>query len=88
MAVQAGCRSQGIGTALLAHAQDWLAGRGVCFLQVKTVAATSDSAEYAETRRFYEAAGFLPLEIFPELWDPWNPALQMLKVLGPARPLS
>jgi GNAT superfamily N-acetyltransferase len=84
MAVRADRRGQGLGSALLRRAQAWLAQRGVRFLQVKTVAATSSSAEYDETRRFYEAAGFTPLEVFPELWDPWNPALQMLKALDPA----
>ena len=48
---------------------------------MKTVAATSASREYAETRKFYEAKGFTPLEVFPTLWDPWNPALQLFKVL-------
>ncbi len=82
MAVAADARGQGLGTRLLAHAQAWLVERGVEFLQVKTVAATSDSAAYAETRKFYAARGFTPLEIFPELWDPWNPALQCIKRLS------
>ncbi|MFO1414836.1 MAG: GNAT family N-acetyltransferase [Burkholderiales bacterium] len=84
MAVAAAARRQGCGRLLLGHVQGWLAGRGVRFLQVKTVAATSPSAEYAQTRRFYEAMGFTPLEIFPDLWDPWNPALQYVKVLAAA----
>lgn len=81
MAIEAGARGQGLGSRLLAHAEQWLTDRGVAFLQVKTVAATSPSVEYAQTRRFYEARGFQPLEIFPELWDPWNPALQCIKCL-------
>lgn len=81
MAIEAGARSTGLGSMLLAHAEGWLSARGVEFLQVKTVAATSPSAEYAQTRKFYEARGFKPLEIFPELWDPWNPALQCIKRL-------
>jgi GNAT superfamily N-acetyltransferase len=82
MAVAASARGRGLGSQLLAHAEAWLAGRGVEYLQVKTVAATSPSPEYAETRKFYEAKGFTPLEIFPELWDPWNPALQLIKRLN------
>ena len=81
MAVQAQHRGKGHGSALLSHCERWLAARGVRFLQVKTVAATSDSVEYAETRQFYSARGFLELEVFPKLWDPWNPALQLIKVL-------
>ncbi len=82
MAVAASARGRGFGSRLLAHAEAWLVGRGVEYLQVKTVAATSPSPEYAETRKFYAAKGFIPLEIFPELWDPWNPALQLIKRLN------
>jgi len=81
IAISAAARGQGHGSRLLAHAESWLASRGVKFLQIKTVAATSASTEYAETRKFYERRGFVPIEIFPELWDPWNPALQCIKVL-------
>lgn len=81
MAIESGARGRGLGSRLLAHAEQWLAGRGVEFLQVKTVAATSPSVEYAQTRRFYEARGFTPLEVFPALWDPRNPALQCIKRL-------
>lgn len=82
MAVAGDRRRAGLGSALLAHAEAWLRERGAEWLQVKTVAATSPSPEYAETRKFYEARGFAPVEIFPELWDPWNPALQYIKPLG------
>lgn len=37
--------------------------------------------EYAETRAFYRARGYTPLEVFPTLWSPRNPALQLVKVL-------
>ncbi len=84
MAIQFSERGRGLGSKLLSHSEDWLAVQGVKFLQVKTVAATSKSSEYAETRKFYEAKGFIPFEIFPELWDPWNPALQCIKHLNAA----
>ena len=84
MALRADVRNRGLGSKLLAHSEDWLVHQGVRFLQVKTVAATSDSEEYAETRKFYFARGFTPLEVFPELWDPHNPALQCIKVLRAA----
>lgn len=47
---------------------------------MKTVAGTSKSAEYAETRKFYESRGFTPLEIFPERWIPRNPARPRLRL--------
>ena len=82
MAVEAEARGRGLGSMLLTHSEAWLVKRGATYLQVKTVAATSKSVEYAETREFYLAKGFAPLEIFPDLWDPWNPALQLIKCLG------
>jgi len=82
VAVRADARGQGHGSRLLAHAEAWLKGRGVRFLQVKTVAATSPSKEYAETREFYRRRGFTPIEVFPTLWDAHNPALQSIKALG------
>lgn len=81
MAVSAAHRGRGIGSTLLRAAEQHAQARGVRFLQVKTVAPTSPSTAYAQTRRYYEARGFVALEIFPTLWDPWNPALQMIKTL-------
>lgn len=81
VAVHANARNRGHGTALLQHAERWLAGQGVRYLQVKTIAHASNSLAYAETRKFYLAKGFAPLEVFPLLWAPQNPALQLIKVL-------
>jgi len=81
IAIRAEARNRGCGTRLLAHAEAWLRERGVRFLQVKTVAATSASKEYSQTREFYRRRGFAPIEIFPTLWDPHNPALLSIKVL-------
>ena len=82
IAIAADARGKGLGSRLLAHAEAWLCDRGVEFLQVKTIAATSPSAEYGQTRKFYEARGFTSLEIFPQLWHPRNPALQCIKRLN------
>jgi len=76
-------RSKGIGTKLLEHAESWLASKGVRFLQIKTIADTSPDPYYAETREFYLRKGYDPMEVFPELWAPTNPALQLVKYLGP-----
>jgi coenzyme F420-0:L-glutamate ligase/coenzyme F420-1:gamma-L-glutamate ligase len=48
---------------------------------VKTLAATNanENENHARTRAFYEAMGFVPLEVLPEPWDPRNPALQLVK---------
>jgi ribosomal protein S18 acetylase RimI-like enzyme len=82
VAIKAERRGQGLGSKLLAHAEAWLIARGATFLQVKTVAATSPSSSYAQTREFYARRGFKSIEIFPTLWDAHNPALQCIKVLN------
>ena len=82
IAIRADARNRGIGKALLMQAEHWLIERGVEVLQVKTIAATKDSPPYAETRAFYARLGFVPLEVFPELWAPHNPCLQLVKFLG------
>jgi GNAT superfamily N-acetyltransferase len=84
MAMAAEARNEGHGTRLLLHAEGWLRTQGARYLQVKTVADASPSKEYGETRKFYVARGFTPLEAFPTLWSPRNPALQLIKVLGAA----
>jgi len=53
--------------------------RGIRFMTVKTLAASHPDPNYAKTRRFYEAIGFLPLEVLPTLWGCSNPCLLMLK---------
>ncbi|HEX2540008.1 MAG TPA: GNAT family N-acetyltransferase [Caldimonas sp.] len=83
IAVRAEARNGGHGRALMAHAERWLLDRGARLLQVKTVAATSPSPAYAETREFYARLGFTPLEVFPLLWAPQNPCLQLVKSLEP-----
>lgn len=81
IAVRAASRNRGYGRALVQHAEAWLAAKDVSVLQVKTVAATSASKAYAETRGFYARMGFEPLEVFPLLWNERNPALQLVKFL-------
>ncbi len=84
IAVDASHRGNGLGRALMKEAEEWTRGQGALFLQVKTIAASSPSPEYAETRKFYEAMGYTPLEVFPTLWSPSNPALQLIKALSVA----
>ena len=81
MAVLPEHHRQGIGRALLGHAERILAADDVEFLQVKTLAPSKPDAGYEKTRAFYLASGFRPLEEFRDLWDAENPALQMIKVI-------
>ena len=82
VAVHADARGKGHGKQLLKHVEGWLAERGARFLQVKTVAATGPNPHHALTRGFYERLGFTFIEVFPELWAPSNPCLQMLRVIS------
>ena len=84
IAVEAEHRNQGVGRRLQAAAEAWLVAKGVRLLQVKTLASSFQSEEYAETREFYRAAGYIPVEVFPELWEVGLPVLQLVKVLESA----
>ncbi len=72
---------KGIGRELVKRAAGHYTEKGFAFMTVKTVAEPAGGAEYALTRAFYKAMGFLPLEVFPALWDERNPCLLMCKLL-------
>jgi len=75
-------RNKGIGTLLLKSAVERLLDNDRLFLTVKTLADTHESIEYNETREFYLAKGFVPLEVFPDLWGAADPCLFMVKNLN------
>ncbi len=72
---------KGVGRALMDRAFGWAAKEGFEFIQVKTVSGDSKDPNYALTRKFYLSMGFVPLEVFPTLWDAHNPCLQLIRVL-------
>ena len=84
MAVAPSHHRRGIGSMMLQHVEADLARSGVEFLQVKTLSASNPDEGYAKTRQFYLSYGFRPLEEFPTLWAPENPALQLIKTVTPA----
>ena len=74
MAVRADRRRKGIGRRLIARTVDDLSRDGVELLSLLTVAESEpderDSDNYADTRAFYRAVGFVPLrELALESWD-------------------
>lgn len=81
MAVQPGGRRRGLGRRLVVRAEDDLRRAGVAFLQVKTLSPSRPDSAYEQTRAFYHALGFVPLEEFPTLWGERNPCLQLIKRL-------
>lgn len=62
----------GIGKALFECAKNTARGKGCSFIQVKTVQMGKYEI-YDKTNRFYLSLGFKEFEIFPTLWDEWNP---------------
>lgn len=75
MGVLPECHRKGVGRALI----DWCAStakeQGARFLTVKTLADLHPDEGYARTRAFYLAMGFVPIEVFTEIWDEDNPCL-------------
>lgn len=62
----------GVGRRLFEAAKERAKVLGYSFLQVKTV-QMGEYPEYDATNRFYLALGFREFEVFPTLWDEWNP---------------
>jgi GNAT superfamily N-acetyltransferase len=81
IAVDADHRNRGIGRSLHERAQLWLKSQGAKTLQVKTLAEAHPSQEYAQTRKFYASVGYMPIEVFPTLWEVGLPVLLLMKIL-------
>ena len=71
---------QGLGRQLMAALEQYARAAGFRLLQVKTVNEGHYQA-YDRTIAFYEGMGFYRLEVFPTLWDAWNPCLVLVKPL-------
>jgi len=69
---------KGMGAQLVEACADWARARNCEFLTVKTLDSSAGDPNYEQTRLFYEKLGFLPLEVFPLLWDEVNPCLMMV----------
>ena len=80
MSVRPSRHREGLGSALLAAAEDYLRARDVEYLQVKTLGPSRPDEGYERTRLFYEARGFVALEEIHGLWE-GNPCLLMVKRL-------
>jgi len=82
MGVKPAWRRHGIGRILIEAAAQLVAAQGAHFLMVKTLSPARVDPNYAATRVFYQAVGFLPIEEFPDLWGLENPCLLMLRPLS------
>lgn len=79
MGIKKAYHRKGIGSQLY-YALEKHAKEKYKYLQVKTV-DEGHYTEYDQTVAFYKAVGFSKLEVFPTLWDEWNPCLIMIKAL-------
>jgi coenzyme F420-0:L-glutamate ligase/coenzyme F420-1:gamma-L-glutamate ligase len=83
MGVRREQQRRGLGRALVAAAERWCRARGIRYLQVKTLGPSRPDNGYDATRAFYEALGFVALEELHGLWSHDNPALILVKDVGP-----
>jgi coenzyme F420-0:L-glutamate ligase / coenzyme F420-1:gamma-L-glutamate ligase len=74
---------RGIGRSLVAAAESWCRAQGIRYLHVKTLGPSRESRGYGATRAFYEAMSFVALEELHGLWGEDNPALILVKDVGP-----
>lgn len=72
---------QGIGRRLFEEAREMARQEGYSFIQVKTVQMGRYDV-YDATNRFYLSLGFKELEVFPNLWDEWNPCQIYIMSIG------
>jgi GNAT superfamily N-acetyltransferase len=74
MAVDASARRTGVGRRLIETLRTQAAREGIGRLDVKTLSDREDPGpEYAQTRAFYLAMGFVPVAEL-DIWGPENPA--------------
>lgn len=83
IAISAAARGQGVGRALVERIARDLAEDGCVLLSVHTVGPSFESEAYAQTRSFYQATDFYPLEEHSNLdWS--GPTLVLVRPLTPA----
>ena len=80
MATRVDARRTGAGRHLIETLIEELAATGVRELRVKTLSEREPYPPYAETRAFYRAMSFVPVEEL-DVWGPENPAVLMVRRL-------
>ncbi len=72
---------KGVGRELFSSARKAAVEQGYSFIQVKTV-QMGKYEEYDRTNKFYLSLGFKEFEVFPTLWDEWNPCQVYIMSIG------
>ena len=81
MGIKKNYHRMGIGTKLNDAYEELAKKLGYTYSQVKTV-QTGHYKEYDITNNFYKSVGYKELEVFPTLWDEWNPCQIYIKYIG------
>lgn len=81
MGIKKAFHRQGAGRALNNEYEALAKSLGYSYSQVKTV-QSGHYEEYDITNNFYKALGYKELEVFPSLWDEWNPCQIYIKYIG------
>ena len=81
MGVKKEWHRRGIGRMLFDAARAYAVSAGYAFMQVKTV-KQGCYPDYDRTNLFYQSLGFQEFEVFPTLWDEYNPCQVYVMALG------
>ena len=81
MGIKKNYHRMGIGTKLNYAYEELAKKLGYTYTQVKTV-QSGHYKEYDITNNFYKSVGYKELEVFPTLWDEWNPCQIYIKYIG------
>ncbi|MFT4451417.1 GNAT family N-acetyltransferase [Parvimonas sp. G1425] len=81
MGIKKNYHRMGIGTKLNDAYEELAKKLGYTYTQVKTV-QSGHYKEYDITNNFYKSVGYKELEVFPTLWDKWNPCQVYIKYIG------
>lgn len=81
MGIKKNYHRMGIGTKIHDAYEKLAKKLGYTYTQVKTV-QTGHYKEYDITNNFYKSVGYKELEVFPTLWDEWNPCQIYIKYIG------
>jgi len=87
IAVRRAAQGSGVGTALVNHLLNELAGDGLQLVEVKTLDHTANYEPYAATRAFWEHRGFVHIDTIDPLpgWQAGNPAAIYVAALASTR---
>lgn len=81
MGIKKNYHRMGIGIKLNDAYEELAKKLGYTYSQVKTV-QSGHYKEYDITNNFYKSVGYKELEVFPTLWDEWNPCQVYIKYIG------